>query len=185
MFSFFLFPMMELMATVTRVPAHKLRTVLITTRWRSFPDAAAELKLGQKSHRKVVPEKKTHKPLNKIQLFVNLKKQLFFSQYSKEARNKWRNSSTGLIVWATQLEINVAAVVSRRQHCMQFSQSKTEPKIFRPDGDSNHYPNRLNKKFFPLQRKGRLFLQPPTICKVASAHYYSKIFICIFCNQKI
>lgn len=45
------------MAMVTTVHEQRLNTVFTTARWRSIPNAADELKLGQNTQRKVVPEK--------------------------------------------------------------------------------------------------------------------------------
>jgi len=46
---------MEDIAKVVMVEADRLKTVLITARWRSLPTAGPALKLGQYNQRKRVP----------------------------------------------------------------------------------------------------------------------------------
>ena len=69
---------------------------------------------------------RTHVLLNRTKLWLlavtDIKQKIKFSsntRYHAEARTKWRYPSPRLSVWATQLRRNVAAMVSRRQHCVR------------------------------------------------------------------
>ena len=72
-----------------------------------------------------------HKQNKKIQV-----KSSIYTQYYAEARNEWWGPSSLLSARATQLCRNVAAVISRWRHCVQFDRRGKQSHTFCTDGDA-------------------------------------------------